>query len=368
MIATPSKPQLAAQQVGGHRLRERGRRREVVHRVERVADSTTPGTPASIAARNGSRSRLRSSARSSPTVAGPSSVDWSAAPRPGEVLDRAEHVLGAVGADAPSAKAATSSACVRVDARAERRAPPAAHVDDRAEHAVHAEPGQRRGASRRPPRPRRPRSGGRPGRRGRQVRERVELAALLAAITNGGTCRPRPRSPRASPASCPSWAEVACSSVRATTMPPRSSRRSRRKISAVEVGARGSRTGTAAPPCARAAGAGPARRRLRGAAGPAPPARARRRRRHDPRQERDALARARRRPGAGPCRGRSSPSPPPRTAPTTATRRNDRGRGQSRDAASASRAEAVVVAGDATATGDAGYRSPPCRPAPTPSS
>ena len=47
---------------------------------------TTPGTPASIAASNGIRSRARSSSRPSPTVAGPSSVDWSVAPSPGKCL------------------------------------------------------------------------------------------------------------------------------------------------------------------------------------------------------------------------------------------------------------------------------------------
>ena len=46
----------------------------------------TPGTPTSIAARNGSRSRWRSSGSPRPTLAGPSSVDRSAAPSPGKCL------------------------------------------------------------------------------------------------------------------------------------------------------------------------------------------------------------------------------------------------------------------------------------------
>ena len=52
--------------------------------IERVPDDHDAGTPASIAAWNGQQVARRSSSRPSPTVAGPSSVDWSAEPRPGK--------------------------------------------------------------------------------------------------------------------------------------------------------------------------------------------------------------------------------------------------------------------------------------------
>src|SRR3954468_12168249 len=72
------------------------RRRSVDTALDRVAgvtkssvayeafEITMAGTPARIAAANGTRSRLRSCASESPTDASPSSGDWVAAPRPGK--------------------------------------------------------------------------------------------------------------------------------------------------------------------------------------------------------------------------------------------------------------------------------------------
>ena len=78
--------ELVAQQVGRDRARQRGGDGEVVDRVERVRehDRRDAGRDGGLERRPG-RARAAAS-RSSPTLAGPSCVDWSAAPRPGKCL------------------------------------------------------------------------------------------------------------------------------------------------------------------------------------------------------------------------------------------------------------------------------------------
>ena len=93
--------ELAAEQVGGHLLRERARGGEVVHRVERVAQDHA-GAPVLDRRAERQQVALAQLGQVEPHAGRAVSVDWSAEPRPGKWATAVNKPGVAVGGAAPS--------------------------------------------------------------------------------------------------------------------------------------------------------------------------------------------------------------------------------------------------------------------------